>query len=153
KAYLYIRKTKDKEIAPFGVSIHSQSGIRPPDSITHPMVRALDESLNADDEEYSPVEVVASTIFPERLWKLFDGDRDGFYREAMRNLRTFTTWAPHKSRWGMYFGRLFGFGVDHKTGKSLGYKVAKALGEAGGNQIEHVIRQLKKSVGQGRTVA
>jgi len=43
--------------------------------------------------------------------------------------------------------------VDHKTGKSMDYKASKALEEAGGNQVEHVVRQLKKSVGQGRTVA
>ncbi len=52
----------------------------------------------------------------------------------------------------MYFGRLFGFGLNHKTGASLGYEATKAL-DASGNQIEHVIRQLKRSVEKGRTVA
>lgn len=152
KAYLQMRETPGREIAPFAVSIHSPSGIALPNSLEHPMVRALDECLKQDDQGYQPVEMVAFTIFPDRLWKMCGGNRNEFYREAMRNLRTYTTWEPTKNRGGMYFGRMFGFGVDHKTGGSLGYEATKAL-DASGNQIEHVIRQLKKSVEKGRTVA
>jgi hypothetical protein len=153
KAYLQMRLIPSREIAPFAVSIHSPSGIVLPDSLEHPMVRALDACLENDGEDYQTVEMVAFTLFPERTWKLSGGDRAEFYREAMRNLRTFTTWEPTKNRGGMYYGRLFGFGVDHKTGRSLGYKAAKAMKEAGGNQVEHIIRQLTKSVQRGRTVA
>jgi len=153
KAYLHMRSVRNREIAPFAVSIHSESGIVLPDTLEHPMVRALDACLKHDGEDYQPIEMVAFTLFPDRLWKLCGGDRQEFYREALRNLRTFATWEPTKNRYGMYYGRLFGFGVNHKTGRSLGYKAAKAMEEAGGNQVEHVIRQLKKSVQRGRTVA
>lgn len=153
KAYLYMRKVPDQEIGPFAVSIHADTGIVLPDSLAHPMVRALDRCLTADGQDYKPVEIVAFTIFPERIWKLCGADRAEFYREAMLSLRAFTNWEPTKNRGGMYFGRLFGFGVDHKTGESLGYKAAKAMTDAGGNQIEHVIRQLKESVRKGKTVA
>jgi thymidylate synthase len=153
KGYLHMRSLRSKEIAPFAVSIHSPSGIVLPDSLEHPMVRALDTCLQKDGEDYQTVEMVAFTLFPERLWKLSAGDRLEFYREAMRNLRTFTTWEPTKNRGGLYYGRLFGFGVDHRTGRSLGYKAAKAMEDAGGNQVEHVIRQLTKSVEKKRSVA
>lgn len=153
KAYLLMRETPKKELSPFGVSVHDPEGIILPDSYSHPLVLALDACLASDGKDYSSVETVAFTIFPERLWKLFAGDREGFYREALRNLRTFCTWEPNKNRCGMYFGRLFGYGTNHKTGKSMGYKAHKAMTEAGGNQVEHVIRQLKKSVQEGRSVA
>src|SRR5438105_443799 len=87
KAYMQMRRTPRKEIAPFAVSIHSQSGIALPNSLEHPMVRALDECLKNDDKKYHSVEMVAFTIFPDRTWKLCGGSRADFYREAMRNLR------------------------------------------------------------------
>lgn len=153
KAYLQMRTISSREISPFAVSVHSPSGIELPNSLEHPMVRALDTCLKNNDEDYQSVEMVAFTLFPERTWKLSDGNRAEFYREAMRNLRTFASWEPTKNRGGMYFGRLFGFGVDHKSGHNLGYKAAKAMEEADGNQVEHVIRQLNKSVERGKTVA
>ena len=152
KAYLQMRRTPGREIAPFAVTVHSPAGVVLPDTLKHPMVIALDECLRSDGEEYHTVEMIACTIFPDRIWKLCAEDREEFYREAMLSLRAFTSWEPTKNRGGMYFGRLFGFGLNHKTGASLGYEATKAL-DASGNQIEHVIRQLKRSVEKGRTVA
>lgn len=152
KAYLLMRAIPSREISPFAVSIHSPSGIELPNSLEHPMVRALDACLKHDGEDYQSVEMVAFTLFPERTWQLSGDDRAEFYREAMRNLRTFAAWEPTKNRGGMYHGRLFGFGVDHKTGCSLGYKAAKAMETADGNQVEHIIRQLTKSVERGKSV-
>jgi hypothetical protein len=153
KAYRVMRKCTKRELSPFAVTIHNPAGIVIPDSLQHPMVRALDACLATSGKGYQSVELVAATIFPDRTWKLCGGDRHEFYREAMRNLRTYAKWEPKKNRCGMYFGRLFGFGIDHRTGKSLGYKSGKAMREAGGNQVEHLIRQLKKSVKTGRSVA
>jgi hypothetical protein len=151
-AFLRLRRMSGREIAPFAVSVYSPAGIALPDSLGHPLVRALDRCLDHDRKGYQPVETVAFTIFPERIWKLCAEDRTEFYREAMLNLRTFTSWEPTKNRGGMYFGRLFGFGVDHKTGRPLGYEATTAL-DANGNQIEHVIRQLTKAVRRGKNVA
>jgi len=148
-----MRKATKRELSPFAVTVHNPSGIVVPDSLEHPMVRALDECLRAAGKGYQSVELVAATIFPERLWRLCAGDRQELYREAMLNLRTFTKWEPNKNRCGMYFGRLFGFGIDHRTGKSLGYKAGKAMRDAGENQVEHLIRQLTKSAKSGRSVA
>lgn len=153
KAYRVMRRTPKRELAPFAVTVHNPTGIVVPDSITHPMVRALDECLKTGGKGYPSVELVAATIFPERTWKLCSGDRQELYRESMLNLRTYAKWEPNKNRCGMYFGRLFGFGVDHRTGKTLGYTAGKAMREAGGNQVEHLIRQLSKSVKTGRSVA
>ena len=151
-AFLCMRGTPGREIAPFAVSVRAPSGIALPDSHENPLVRALDRCLESDRKGYQAVEMVACTIFPERIWKLCANDRVEFYREAMRSLRTFAAWEPTKNRGGMYFGRLFGFGVDHKTGASLGYEATTAL-DSSGNQIEHVIRQLTKAVKRGKNVA
>src|SRR5579871_468448 len=94
KAYLHMRTISEREIAPFAVTVHSPLGIVLPDSLGHPMVRALDACLQHDNADYQPVEMVAFTLFPDRLWKLCAGDRQEFYREALRNLRTFATWEP-----------------------------------------------------------
>src|SRR5580704_5735942 len=98
--YRTMRKTGKREIAPFALTLHNPSGIVVPDSLVHPMVRALDESLRACGKGYSSVELVAATIFPERIWKLCAGDRNEFYREAMLNLRTYAKWEPNKNRCG-----------------------------------------------------
>jgi hypothetical protein len=153
KAYRVMRKTPKRELAPFAVTVHNPAGIVVPDSLGHPMVRTLDACLLAEGKGYQAVELIAATIFPERTWRLCEGDRQEFYREAMLNLRTYFKWEPKKNRCGMYFGRLFGFGVDHRTGTSLGYNAGKAMREAGGNQVEHLIRQLTKSAKTGRSVA
>ena len=153
KTYRLMRKNTQRELSPFALTVHNTNGIIVPDSLKHPMVRALDASLEASGKGYQSVELVAATIFPNRIWKLCDGNRKELYREAMLNLRTYTKWEPKKNRGGMYFGRLFGFGIDHRTGKSLGYKLGKAMREVEGNQVEHVIRQLRKSVKTGRSVA
>ena len=52
----------------------------------------------------------------------------------------------------MYFGRLIGFGVHHKTRKILPFAESATLGPEG-NQIEHVIRRCQRSVELGGSVA
>src|SRR5262245_41148449 len=115
KAYRVMRKTTKRELAPFAVTVHNPAGIVVPDSLVHPMVRALDACLLSEGKGYQSVEMVAATIFPERTWRLCWGDRKEFYHESMLNLRTYVKWEPKKNRCGMYYGRLFGFGVDHRT--------------------------------------
>src|SRR5437588_840775 len=86
KAYRVVRKTPKRELSPFAVTVHNASGIVVPDSLGHPMVRALDECLRSSGKGYQAVELVAATIFPERSWRLCEGDRQELYREAMLNL-------------------------------------------------------------------
>ena len=62
-----------------------------------------------------PVDKVAFPLFPERFWRICDGDRQEFYAEFLRNQPSYVAWEPHKNHGGTYFGRLIGFGVDHKT--------------------------------------
>ena len=149
-AYLELIEHPSRELAPFTVSIVAAGGLTVPDSLSHPMVKALDACLEQDDHQN--VEKVAFTIFPERLWRICGGDRQELYREFMLSLRTYVKWEPQKNKGGMYFGRLIGFGIDHKTGKDLGYEPTMVLAKDG-NQLEHIIRQCKKSAGQRRSVA
>ncbi len=98
KAYLQMRRTPGREIAPFAVTVHSPAGVVLPDTLKHPMVIALDECLRSDGEEYHTVEMIACTIFPDRIWKLCAEDREEFYREAMLSLRVHELGADQEPR-------------------------------------------------------
>ncbi|WP_169973951.1 hypothetical protein [Tautonia rosea] len=137
------------ELAPFTMTIASDSGLVLPDTLTHPLVRALDACLGANNKR--PVEEVAFPLFPERVWRFFDPDRHEFYAEYLRDQPTYVSWEPHKNQGGTYFGRLIGFGVHHKTRELLPSAGSSTLGREG-NQIEHVIRRCQRSVELGRRV-
>jgi hypothetical protein len=149
-AYLQMRKHPGREIAPFAVSVESPCALSLAETHEEPLVRALNACL--DHDGHQTVEKVAFTIFPERIWRLCGSDRKALYREAMTSLRALVRWEPRKNQGGMYFARLIGFGIDHKTGALLGYEPTKTLA-AEGNQLEHIIRQCARSVQRGRKVA
>jgi hypothetical protein len=138
------------ELAPFTVCISSASGLVVPDTSSHPLVTALNACLESGGHQ--DVEKVAFPLFPERLWKVCSGDRQEFYAEFLRNQRSYAAWLPMKNRGGMYFGRLIGFGVHPKTGKDLGFTPSNTLAKEG-NQLEHVIKQCRRSVELGKCVA
>lgn len=149
-AFLESIKRAGREFAPFTVSIASPEGLTVPDSLAHPMVQALDACL--DHDGHQTVEKVAFTIFPERVWKLCKCDRHELYREYRADLPTYVKWEPRKNQGGLYFGRMIAFGINHKTGRPLECYASRTLAEEG-NQLEHIIKQCKKSVERGRTVA
>jgi thymidylate synthase len=140
------------EMAPFTMCIDPESatGLTLPNTLTHPLVTALDACLEENGQQN--VEKVAFPLFPERVWRVSDGDRRELYAEFLRNQPTYVAWEPNKNKCGTYFGRLIGFGVSHKTGKDLGFTASKTLPKEG-NQLEHIIRQCKRSVDLGRSVA
>ena len=74
-----------RELAPFTMSITSDSGLVLPDTLTHPLVMAMDACLAANKKR--PVEVVAFPLFPERIWRFFDPDRQEFYVEFFATSR------------------------------------------------------------------
>ena len=152
RTFLYAVEHPGRELAPFTMCIDagSESGLALPDTLTHPLVTALDACLEENGNKN--VEKVAFPLFPERLWRICDGDRKELYAEFMRNLPSYVAWEPRKNQGGMYFGRMIGFGQDHRTGKALGFKPSRTL-EKEGNQLEHIIRQCKVSVKRGRSVA
>jgi thymidylate synthase len=47
-----------------------------------------------------------------------------------------------KNRHGLYFARLIGYGIDHKTGKEVEHLRSSEL-QHGGNQLEFIINALK----------
>jgi len=150
RTFLELVEHPSRELAPFTMSIASASGFSLPNTLTHPLAKALDASMK--HETGQEIEKVAFPIFPERLWKVSGGDRQEFYAEFLKNQPIYVGWEPQKNKGGTYFGRLIGFGIDHRTGKDLGFKPSKTLTKEG-NQLEHVIRQCKRSVELGRSVA
>lgn len=152
RTFLEAVEHPSRELAPFAMCIASASasGLVLPDTLTHPLVTVLDACL--EENGHQSVEKVAFPLFPERLWRVCDGDRQELYAEFLRNQRTYAAWEPNKNKGGMYFGRLIGFGVHHKTGKALGFTASKTLSKEG-NQLEHIIKQCQRSVELGRSVA
>ena len=150
RTFLEMIEQPGRELAPFTMSIEASSGLTLPDTLTHPLAKALDASLK--HETGQEIEKIALPLFPERLWRVSGGDRQEFYAEFLRNQPAYVGWEPQKNKGGMYFGRLIGFGIDHRTGKELGFKPSRTLAKEG-NQLEHVIRQCKRSVELGRSVA
>lgn len=150
RTFLEVAASPSWELAPFTICISSASGLVMPNTSSHPLVTALDACLKAGGHQC--VEKVAFPLFPERLWKVSGGDREEFYAEFLRNQKSYAAWEPTKNRGGMYFGRLVGFGVHPKTGKDLGFTPSSTLAKEG-NQLEHVIKQCRRSVELGKCVA
>ena len=150
RTFLEMASRPSCELAPFTVCISSASGLVMPDTTAHPLVAALNACLKVGGHQ--DVEKVAFPLFPERLWKVCGGDRNELYAEFLRNQRSYAVWEPMKNRGGMYFGRLVGFGVHPKTGKDLGFTPSSTLAKEG-NQLEHIIRQCRRSVELGKCVA
>ena len=152
RAFLFALNHSGRELAPFTACIDAGPGseLTLPDTLSHPLVTALNACLEETDDQ--DVEKVAFPLFPERLWKICNGDRQELYAEFLRNQPSYVSWEPRKNQGGMYFGRMIGFGINHRDGKSLGFAGGRTLGSEG-NQLEHIIRQCMVSVERGRCVA
>lgn len=151
KAYLFAAANSGHELAPFMACIDAGPGeeLALPDTLTHPLVAALNACLEETGDQ--DVERVAFPLFPERLWKICDGNRQELYAEFLRNQPSYYAWESTKNQGGMYFGRMIGFGINHRDGKSLGFASGPTL-ESDGNQLEHIIRRCIVSVERGRSV-
>src|SRR5689334_13274547 len=112
RAFLSAVDHPGKELAPFTACIDAGKELALPDTLSHPLVTALNACL--EETEDQDVEKVAFPLFPERLWKICDGDRQELYAEFLRNQPTYYAWESTKNQGGMYFGRMIGFGINHR---------------------------------------
>ena len=98
-----------KKLSPVLLSL---SGFKEDNSISEdPDFRAaMDEALHANGD-YS-VEIVAQTIFPQRVWQMAKGDRARFFDLYAKVFRRYKAMNRRENGRGLYFERLTMFGPN-----------------------------------------
>lgn len=137
RAFLAMSQPPERELAPFLVSIAAGPDGLPVED--DDLRRALDDCLEESGNQ--PVDKVAKSIFPHPLWRRAKGDRQKLYADYLQNLPDYVAMEPSKNCYGLYFARLIGYGIDHKTGEELGHLRGRL--KEGGNQIEFIIGECK----------
>jgi hypothetical protein len=137
RAFLAMSRPSGRELSPFQVSILAGPDGTPEEDtdVRHAIDACLEEAGN------DPIDKVAKSIFPHPLWRRAKGDRRKLYADYLRNLPDYVAMEPSKNCHGLYFARMIGYGIDHKTGEELAYLEGKL--KEGGNQLEFIINACK----------
>jgi hypothetical protein len=137
RAFLRMSEPPERELAPFLVSIAAGPDGLP---VEDPNLRdALDACLEETGNQM--VDKVAKSIFPHPLWRRAKGDRHKLYADYLENLPDYVAMESAKNSYGLYFARLIGYGINHKTGEAVAYLDGKL--KQGGNQLEYIINACK----------
>lgn len=133
KAVLHVIDHSGLEVSPLILSVtgfSDQSAIPETPSIRF----ALDKLLSA--KKMRSVEDVAFTIFPQRLWKIAQGDRSLLFRYYKDTFPRYQAMNPRGNRRGLYFERMTGYG----------------RGPCDGNQLEWILSQFEGREGVRRSM-
>ena len=141
EAFLAVRSIPGHRLTPL---ILSFEGFHGGVIAEHLPIRTPLDAVMAD-AGMQKIQTVASTIFPQALWRQAKGDRQVFYAAYRENLPEYVAMEPHKNRRGLYFGRLVAYDLDHKTGLRLSHIPANMIPKDG-NQLEFIIQRCKKGV-------
>lgn len=133
KAVLHVIDHAGPEISPLILSVHGfgEKGEIP----ETPAIRAALDTLLSTKRMRS-VEDVAFTIFPQRLWKLAQGDRAALFRYYKDAFPRYQAMNPRDNRRGLYFERMTGYG----------------RGPCDGNQLEWILSQFEGREGVRRSM-
>ncbi|WP_426960397.1 hypothetical protein [Muricoccus radiodurans] len=128
RAFLRVMDNSGTRISPLVVSI---GGFGPEGEIPEDgaMRAAMDTALDAFDDW--DVETVAFTIFPERYWRMAQGDRTKFFGMCRSALPRLMAMNPTSNRRGLYFGRLVAYGSGPCDGNQLEWVLSQYLGRPG----------------------
>lgn len=128
RAFLRVMDNPGTRISPLVVSIDGfgPEGEIPEDSA---MRAAMDAALGAFDDW--DVETVAFTIFPDRYWRMAQGNRAKFFELCRNALPRLMTMNPTSNRRGLYFGRLVAYGSGPCDGNQLEWVLSQYLGRSG----------------------
>ena len=137
RAFLEMSTAPEHELAPFLVSIAMGPDGAPVED--GDLRHALDACLESG---FQTVDKVAKSIFPHPLWSRAKGDRQKLYADYKEYLPDYVAMEPTKNAYGLYFARLIGYGLDHKTGEEEEHLKNDRL-KQGGNQLEFIINALK----------
>jgi len=138
RAFLMMSTPPERELAPFLVSIAAGADGSPAED--DDLRDALDACL--EEAGFQTVDKVAKSIFPHPLWRRAKGDRHKLYADYLQSLPDYVAMEPTKNCYGLYFARLIGYGIDHKTGEEERHLGNGRLPQ-GGNQLEFIINALK----------
>jgi len=133
KAVLHVIDHTGPEISPLILSVtgFDERGAIPETSAIR---AALDTLLAA--KRMRSVSDVAFTIFPQRLWRIAQGNRAAlfqYYKDAFPRYQAIN---PRDNRRGLYFERMTGYG----------------RGPCGGNQLEWILSQFERRKGVRRSM-
>jgi len=137
RAFLTMSDSAGRELSPFLVSIASGPDGAPVEDAD--LRDAIDACLEESGND--PVDRVAKSIFPHPLWRRAKGDRRKLYADYLQNLPDYVAMESSKNSHGLYFARLIGYGIDHRTGEELSYLEGKLKED--GNQLEFIINACK----------
>lgn len=138
RAFLEMSTPPEHELAPFLISISMGADGLPGED--HDLRHSLDACL--EDSGFQTVDKVAKSIFPHPLWIRAKGDRHKLYANYKEALPDYVAMEPTKNAYGLYFARLVGYGIHHKTGEEEEHLKNGRLKE-NGNQLEFIISALK----------
>jgi len=119
---LHIYEHPGTEVSPLMLSV---SGFDESGHITEDL--AVRDELNTllASQGHQDIESVAHTIFPDRIWKVANGDRALFFRLYIDVFPRYQNLKKRDNRRGLYFERLIQFGQ----------------GPCNGNQLEWILSQ------------
>ena len=132
KAVLHVIDNAGKEVSPLVLSVtgFDDNGTPAEDSGVR---LALDELLNA--KGLQDIETVAYTIFPQRLWKIAQGNRARLFELYIDVFPRYQAMKRNNRR-GLYFERLISYG----------------RGPCKGNQLEWILSQFNSREGVRRSM-
>jgi hypothetical protein len=133
RAFLQTIDSSGKEIAPLIISItgFSDQGIATED---YAVRTSLDAVLA--EMEFTDIETVAFTIFPQCYWELSEGNRERFYATCIDAAPRLQAMNRRRNGRGIYFERLMRYG----------------RGPFDGNQLEWIISEYNRRDGVRRSM-
>lgn len=128
RAVLHAIEHPGADVSPLVLSVtgFDESGL-PPE--TQAVRQELDQLLLA--KKMRNVEDVAFTIFPERLWKIANGDRRALFNMYRDAFPRYQAMNPRDNRRGLYFERLTAFGRGPCDGNQLEWILSQFGGREG----------------------
>jgi hypothetical protein len=137
-AFLEMSTPPEHELAPFLISIKMGPDGAPIEDAD--MRQSLDKCL--EESGFQTIDKVAKSIFPHPLWNRAKGDRQKLYADYKEFLPDYVAMESSRNAYGLYFARLIGYSLNHKTGEEEEYLKNGKLKQSG-NQLEFIISALK----------
>ncbi|WP_221622495.1 hypothetical protein [Pseudomonas aeruginosa] len=128
KAVLHVMDHPGTSISPLILSVNNFNDLKNISEVAS-IREELDKLLLA--KGMRSVEDVAFTIFPQRLWKISQGDRAALFRYYKDAFPRYQAMEPRHNRRGLYFERLTGYGSGPCEGNQLEWILSQHHGRDG----------------------
>lgn len=122
KNYSTYPKNPENEITPLILSLTGFDNNGQPKEIDG-FSDALDELLIK--RNFRKTEDVAHTIFPQKLWRICQNDRQKLFELYLKVFEGYKSYNPRENNRGSYFGRLIGYGNENKKINQLEWIISQ----------------------------